>query len=132
MPTLNLTPKKKSTSNKRNETDMRKMRQAAYNTTEWKKLREVYIKRNPLCEECLSKGKVTPATSVHHKESPFSKGSVNNHLLLDYDNLMSVCHECHADIHNREQGKTTIQDVLRQLADLLDENKPDKDFEDDN
>jgi 5-methylcytosine-specific restriction protein A len=108
---------------------MRKLRQSAYNTTEWRKLRETYLKQHPVCEECLNKGKVTPATSVHHKESPFKKGEINRHLFLDYNNLMSVCHECHADIHNREQGNVTIQDVLRQLADLLDENKPDTYFD---
>jgi 5-methylcytosine-specific restriction protein A len=99
---------------------MRKLRQKAYQSTEWRKTRETYMHSNPLCEECLKKGKVTPATSVHHIKSPFKNGEINQFLLLDYENLMSVCHECHADIHNRQEGKVVVQDVLRKLADLLD------------
>ena len=119
MPTLNLnTKKKKSTTH--NDTDMRKLRQKAYQSADWRNTRESYMHSNPLCEECLKKGKVTPATSVHHIKSPFKNGEVNRFLLLDNENLMSVCHECHADIHNRQEGKVVVQDVLRKLADLLD------------
>ena len=128
MPTLNLTKKKERNYNV-NTTDNRKLRQSFYNTTEWRKLRETYISQHPICEECLNNGKVTAATSVHHKKSPFKNGEGNKSLFLDYNNLMSVCHECHAAIHNREEGKTTIQDVLRQLADLLDNNIKDEDLE---
>ena len=128
MPTLNLTKKKERNYNV-NTTDNRKLRQSFYNTTEWRKLRETYIKQNPICEECLNNGKVTPATSVHHKISPFKNGNGNKELFLDYNNLMSVCHLCHSIIHNREEGKTTIQDVLRQLADLLDPTITDEELE---
>ena len=122
MPYLNLnTKKKKSTTH--NDTDMRKLRQKAYQSADWRKARESYMHSNPLCEECLKKGKVTPATSVHHIKSPFKNGEVNRFLLLDNENLMSVCHECHADIHNRQEGKVVVQDVLRKLADLLDNKK---------
>lgn len=119
MPYLNKPPKKEK-STQHNQTDMRKLRQGAYNQTSWKKLRATYLKQHPLCEECLKIGKVTPASSVHHIKTPFSKGEVNQFLLLDYNNLESVCHECHAEIHNRQEGKQTVQDVLRTLADLLD------------
>lgn len=33
------------------------------------------------------------------------------------------------EIHNKQQGKTTAADVLRVLAELLEENKPDSNFE---
>lgn len=33
------------------------------------------------------------------------------------------------EIYNKEQGHRTVQDILRQLADLLYENKPDSNFE---
>ena len=129
MPTLNLQKKTKRETH-HNQTPNRELRQKYYNTTEWRKLRELYIKEHPIGEECLNvKGKVTVATSVHHRKSPFKNGECNKALFLDYDNLMSVCHECHAEIHNREQGHITVQDVLRQLADLLDENKTDEELE---
>ena len=121
MPTLN-TQKKTNKSNVRQPTDMRRLRQKAYNNADWRALRNTYIKMHPLCEECLKKGKVTPAQDVHHIKSPFKNGEINYHLLLDIHNLMSVCKECHSNIHNKQLGNTTIQDVLRKLADLLDEN----------
>lgn len=128
MPTLKKnTPTKKSTN--RQPTDMRRLRQKAYQSSEWKKLRDIYMKEHPVCEECLAKGKITPAVDIHHKESPFKNNEVNKSLLLDYNNLQALCKECHGDIHNRQQGRPTIQDVLRQLADLLDENIPDEYFD---
>lgn len=123
MPTLPTSKKSSKENNQRRQTDKRKLRQKAYQSSEWRKLREVYLKRNPLCEECLLKGKITPAVDVHHKKSPFKNNEVNKSLLLDYNNLQALCKECHGDIHNRQQGRLTIQDVINQLEDLLDENK---------
>lgn len=129
MPYINL-PKKTQKTNSRNEhTPMRELRRKAYNTTEWRKLRETYMKQNPLCEECLKKGKVTPASSVHHLASPFKTGEVNRTLFLDYNNLQSICHECHAEIHNKEQGHITPQEILKQLEDLFNENITDEQIE---
>lgn len=128
MPTLNLNKKPKKDTH-HNQTPNRELRQKYYNTTEWRKLRESYMKQHPVCEECLNKGKITPATSVHHKTSPFKNGNCNKALFLDYNNLEAVCHECHAEIHNKEQGHISVQDVIKQLADLLDENKTDEELE---
>lgn len=129
MPYLNL-PKKSQKTNTRNEhTPMRELRQKAYNTTEWRKLRETYMKQNPLCEECLKKGKVTPASSVHHIVSPFKGGECNKVLFLDYQNLQSICHTCHSEIHNKEQGHISPQEILRQLEMLMDDNIPNEYFD---
>lgn len=130
MPTLNLQKKTKKEINQRNEnTASREMRRKAYNNPEWRKLRDIYIKEHPLCEDCLDKGKVVPAEDVHHIRSPFQNGECNKALLLDYNNLMALCKQCHNKRHNPNQAPK-IQDVLRQLADLLDENKTDKELED--
>ena len=130
MPTLNITKKTKKETNQRNEnTASREMRRKAYNNTEWRKLRDTYIKEHPLCEDCLDKGKVVPAEDIHHIRSPFQNGECNKALLLDYNNLMALCKQCHNKRHNPNQAPK-IQDVLRQLADLLDENKTDKELED--
>lgn len=121
MPTINIKKKTKKDNIRNEHTPNRELRQKAYNTKEWRKLRESYLKQHPVCEECLSKSKVTPATSVHHKESPFSKGSVNNHLLLDYDNLMSVCHECHNMIHSKQNNPNykTLEEQIKELETLM-------------
>ena len=130
MPTLNLQKKTKKETNQRNEnTASREIRRKAYNNTEWRKLRDTYIKEHPLCEDCLDKGKVVPAEDVHHIRSPFQNGECNKALLLDYNNLMALCKQCHNKRHNPNQAPK-IQDVLRQLADLLNENKTDKELED--
>ena len=130
MPTLNLQKKTKKEINQRNEhTPNRELRHKYYNAPEWKKLRETYIKEHPLCEDCLNEGKVVPAEDIHHIRSPFQNGECNKALLLDYNNLMALCKQCHNKRHNPNQAPK-IQDVLRQLADLLDENKTDKELED--
>lgn len=128
MPTINKQEKKKTYSDKK-DTDMRKLRKQAYQNTTWRKLRDTYMKEHPICEECLKTGKITPATDVHHKKSPFRNGEVNYGLLLDDKNLMSLCKECHGLIHAKQQGHITPEEILRQLDDLFDKNKPDSDFE---
>ena len=119
MPYLNKPPKKEK-STQHNNTDMRELRRKAYNQVSWRKTRDTYMKEHPICEECLKYGKVTPAEDIHHINSPFKNGEINYTLLLDYNNLMALCKTCHSNIHNRQEGKQTVQDVLRTLADLLD------------
>ena len=123
MPTIKTsTQKKTKESYERNQTEMRVLRQKAYNNTNWKKVRDAYMKQNPLCEECLKQGKVTPATSVHHLKSPFSKGEINYTLLLEYENLMAICHECHGKLHAQEQGHKPVSDIISELDRLLNDN----------
>jgi len=74
-----------------------------YNTKQWKNLRNYYIRRHPLCEICLSKGIVKEANEVHHK-LPYLRGKTDEErwkLLTDEDNLMSLCYECHDEIHRK-------------------------------
>ena len=120
MPTLN-TPKKTKNNSQHKQTDMRKLRQKAYQSKEWRALRDNWMKMHPLCEECLLEGKVTPAEDVHHVRTPFKGGVKNYQLLLDENNLTSLCKKHHAEIHNKQQGNTTVADVLRVLAELLEE-----------
>lgn len=72
-----------------------------YNTKQWKNLRNYYIRRNPLCEICLSKGIVKPANEVHHKRFILSGIDEDERykLLTDESNLLSVCYECHDKLH---------------------------------
>lgn len=128
MPTIVKLQKKQKTSSGRTETDIRKLRQKAYQNTAWRKERDNFLREHPLCEKCLEKGKITPAQDVHHKKSPFKNGEINWNLLYDVNNLMSLCKECHGNIHAAQQGHISPEEVLRQLEDLFDENKPDSDF----
>ena len=58
----------------------------------WAAFRIQYLKRHPLCEDCLSKGLYVTATEVHHvkklRDCP--------ELKFTEDNLMGLCKECHS------------------------------------
>ncbi len=73
-----------------------KMRDAFYKTSLWEKCRGTVLDRDGyLCQVCMQQDEPTPANTVHHiihlKDDP-SKA-------LDEDNLISVCYECHNDLH---------------------------------
>ena len=70
---------------------------------EWKKLRLMKLRANPLCEQCKNEGLVVPATEVHHitpVESVAGESQMYS-LMFQYSNLMSLCHACHSDIHRQ-------------------------------
>ena len=75
-----------------------------YNSKYWKILRNSYIQQHPLCEMCLNKGISTPAEHVHHIKE-FLSGRTEEErwqLLLNPDNLMSLCLNCHHEIHHHK------------------------------
>ena len=69
-------------------------------TTTWAKVRKRYLNRHPLCERCEDKGLIVPAVLVHH-----IKRIVEGGALLDNDNLMSACRECHDELHKEHVFK---------------------------
>lgn len=80
-------------------------RQQIYQNKKWKDLRKAKLMKNPLCEMCLQKGKTTPAIDVHHKDSFLNyEGNRRLEVAYNYDNLLSVCKECHAELH--KNGRT--------------------------
>ena len=60
----------------------------------WKRIRDRYAARHPLCERCLEEGRLTPVEEVHHI-LPISKGGTHAET-----NLMSLCQSCHTKIHH--------------------------------
>ena len=86
----------------------RKDKQTIYNSREWRELREQKLRANPLCELCQQKGIVTAAHQVHHIHPIEDSHSVQEmrKWAFMYENLQSVCDQCHADIHKAE-GKGT-------------------------
>ena len=80
--------------------------QKIYNSKQWKQLRNSYIKEFPLCQSCLEKGKITPAEQIHHRV-PFLSGTTQAEievLAYDWDNLESLCKECHLEKHKKLGG----------------------------
>jgi len=85
-----------------------KDKQTIYNSREWRELREQKLRANPLCEVCQQKGIVTAAHQVHHIHPIEDSHSVQEmrKWAFMYENLQSLCDQCHADIHKAE-GKGT-------------------------
>ena len=65
----------------------------------WKKIRDKYIKVNPLCEICRAYGRFIPADTVHHKQ-PLADGGTH-----EWKNLQSLCKGCHSRIHMAENNQ---------------------------
>ena len=55
----------------------------------WRQIRDRYIAKHPLCEECLKSGWLVPVDEVHHIV-PVNQGGTHAE-----DNLMSLCQSCH-------------------------------------
>jgi len=75
-----------------------------YKQKKWEKKRIAILKRdNYLCRECKRYGKTTPATTVHHilpiEQRP--------DLKLNNINLISLCNECHNQMHDRSSNELT-------------------------
>ena len=61
-----------------------------YNSSVWKKARQMKLNRNPCCELCQLEGRITPTAIVHHS-IPIKKGTKE----VDLNFLVSLCHEHH-------------------------------------
>lgn len=98
------------------------MRHRAYNTMGWRRLRKYHLSQHPICEKCWNdKGIINPGTPehplhIHHIKSPFSSSGVDMDLLLDDNNLMTVCGECHGVIHNNPK---VVNKVMMDRLDSL-------------
>ena len=81
-------------------------KQKFYNSNGWKKLRQQKLSEQPLCELCLQNGMTKPATQVHHAIKFFDQYDENMKwlLLLDKDNIVSVCDKCHNAIHKPKRN----------------------------
>lgn len=71
-----------------------------YDTRAWKRLRAAKLAVNPLCEHCLARGIVEQAVDVDHR-TPIARGGAP----YDWSNLQSLCHCCHTNKTNAENGR---------------------------
>lgn len=99
MPTIT---RKYKSNVKKIDSNPRKERTKLYNTARWRRLRELKLQMNPLCERCEEEGRITMSEDVHHKisfmtvEDPIRR----QFLAYDFDNLQALCKQCHQKIHN--------------------------------
>jgi len=80
------------------------MSEKFYKSKKWKTKRQSILRRDEyLCRECKRYGKTTPATTVHHilplEQRP--------DLKLNSQNLISLCNECHNQMHDRNTNELT-------------------------
>lgn len=73
-----------------------------YNTTKWRDLRNFKKKENPICEMCITMGKVIPTYCIDHI-TPIDEYNFDE-LFYDYSNLQSLCEPCHQFKTNRDKG----------------------------
>lgn len=68
------------------------------NSSQWQKLREVVLAREPLCRHCADRLLNIPATDVDHISGDPSDNRMKN--------LQGLCHECHSRKTAVDHGKT--------------------------
>jgi len=57
----------------------------------WRKMRLMFLAQNPLCVDCLKRGRTQPANEVHHVVELRAGGR-----RLDPSNLLPLCKRCHS------------------------------------
>lgn len=67
----------------------------------WQTVRMAYLRRHPLCEDCLAEGKTTPAVMVHH----LVPVKVDRSKRLDMSQLRALCNACHEKIEGPNRWK---------------------------
>jgi 5-methylcytosine-specific restriction protein A len=78
-----------------------------YKTARWQALRTIQLTKQPLCERCLARAVITPATVAHHKVKHDGDA-----VLFFEGELASSCADCHdVDEQRIERGGKARQDV---------------------
>lgn len=76
----------------------------------WRQLRAAKLAANPFCEMHLKQGMQVKATCIHHikeVESGLSEDECKK-LAFSWDNLQSLCKDCHTKVH-KERGTWTAK-----------------------
>jgi 5-methylcytosine-specific restriction protein A len=72
----------------------RRHHEVRYSQARWQKVRRAYGAKYPLCEMCLGRGVTKVKDLIHHIVAIADGGD-----WYRYDNLMSLCNECHGKEH---------------------------------
>ncbi len=78
----------------------------------WERVQRVKKKANPLCEQCLEAGRLVQTQMVHH----LIPTDIRPDLVLEWDNLQSLCWSCHAAITHDELRKDYREGRLKLIA----------------
>jgi len=98
-------------------------RQKFYKSSHWQILRQWVLSRDPLCELCITKDRITPGTECHHKIDIADRPD----LRLDPKNIQVLCQTCHNTISSETDAKMQPVQLKHTLEDQLQNlNKPKK------
>jgi len=71
----------------------------------WRKARETFLQRNPLCRMCEQMGRITPATVVDH----ITPHKGNQKLFWDStNNWQPLCKPCHDGAKAKEEARGQV------------------------
>lgn len=85
---------------------MRDFAREFYQSPQWRKARECYLKEHKyICEMC---GGV--ADTVHHIQHLNPTNIHDPDVTLNRDNLMAVCRDCHAKVHTKNERRYTVDE----------------------
>jgi replicative DNA helicase len=70
-----------------------------YDSWKWKKARARYLKQNPLCLDCVQRGRTKAAEVVHH--DPPCKS--NDGQFWDANTWVPLCRACHNHVHANDR-----------------------------
>ena len=79
---------------------MQKQKNKFYNTYQWQRLRNAYLKSHPLCVMCEKESKTKRANEIDHI-IPINKGG----SAIDWANLQSLCKHHHSQKTRKENTK---------------------------
>ena len=75
-----------------------------YRSRAWRNCQQAYVKQaGGLCERCLERGIIRAGEIVHHKNHVTHETITDPNVLLNPDNLMLLCRDCHALMHKPEK-----------------------------
>jgi hypothetical protein len=78
----------------------RNFRRGPYNHRRWRRIRRRKLAQSPLCEICLSEGRVRPGEVIHHVAE--HGGNSAKFFLVGLADLQSLCREHHERLHGRK------------------------------
>lgn len=70
-------------------------------TTQWRRVRAMVLKAEPLCRDCAARGLTTPGAQVDHIAPLTDRPD----LAYDLTNLQPLCAPC----HNRKTGRERVR-----------------------
>jgi len=96
------------------EKKMKDFARTFYRSKQWQAAREEAIRRDQyLCQDCLKKGRITPAEEVHHI-TELTPDNINDpSIALNTENLISLCRECHKERHGARARRYVVDDFGR-------------------